>query len=364
MIGQFPYYLIFLIVVFITISEHLKTKFFVKNEKSLKYIVLLIILLFMSFKFSVGGDWGNYLNEYDVRFKDLNLRDFSSDIGWLLLNISLSSLGLSFVFLNALTAIIFLFGIHCHAKMYSNYWLYFLILTPYFIFIVGMGYTRQSVSIGLALIAISILLKENTIKSNLTYLFLIFIGVLFHKSVGILIFLPIFNSRLTYLRVNVITCLLFILSIFVIFFIFDRGIVNKFNYFFEVSYSSFGAYLRIIFLGSIAFFYLLTISKFKIDRSLNKINKIISFYCLTLFLLLFIIPTSVVIDRLSLYFYIIISSSVLLIYEFSKNQFNKDIIIYSSVFISSFLLFTWLNFADNAISWVPYRLYFFNLDKL
>ena len=60
----------------------------------------------------------------------------------------------------------------------------FFILTPYFIFIVEMGYTRQSVSIGLALIAISILLKENTIKSNLTYLFLIFTGVLFLQISG------------------------------------------------------------------------------------------------------------------------------------------------------------------------------------
>ena len=360
MIGQLPYYLIFSIIVFVAVAEHLKTKFFIKNEKFLMYLALLSLFLFMSLKYSVGGDWGNYLNEYDLKFKDLDLRNFSSDIGWLLLNTILSSLGLNFIFLNTVAAIIFLFGIHSHAKIYSNYWLFFLILTPYFIFVVGMGYTRQSISIGLALIAISILLKENTIKTNLTYLSLILTGVLFHKSVGILIFLPIFNSKLTYLRVNITICLLFILSIFVIFFIFDRGIVNKFSYFFEVSYSSFGAYLRLIFLSSVAFFYLLIISKFKIPNNINKINKILCFYILVLFLILFIIPSSVVIDRLSLYFYIIFSSSVLLMYEFSKNQINKNLIIYGSIIMSFLFLFTWFNFADNAMSWLPYRIYFFN----
>ena len=86
----------------------------------------------MSLKYSVGGDWGNYLNEYDLKFKDLDLRSFSSDIGWLLLNTILSSLGLNFIFLNTVAAIIFLFGIHSHANVHQLLAI-FLILTPYHI---------------------------------------------------------------------------------------------------------------------------------------------------------------------------------------------------------------------------------------
>ena len=48
MIGQLPYYLIFSIIVFVAVAEHLKTKFFIKNEKFLMYLVFLILFLFMS----------------------------------------------------------------------------------------------------------------------------------------------------------------------------------------------------------------------------------------------------------------------------------------------------------------------------
>ncbi len=71
-------------------------------------------------------------------------------------------------------------------------------------------------------------------------------------------------------------------------------------------------------------------------------------------LLLFILPSSTVVDRLALYL-IPLQLAVLprVTYLFKGQQAGRALIILYTMAV----LFTWLNFAAHARYWIPYRIY-------
>ena len=124
-------------------------------------------------------------------------------------------------------------GIHVNAKLYQNYWLFYLILLPYFIFIVGMGYTRQTISIGLLLVSISFLLRESNYKNFIISITLILIGTLFHKSVFIFIVLPLFIMRFHLLKVGIVILSMYLIFITTFFLFLDEQLFRRLVYFFQ-----------------------------------------------------------------------------------------------------------------------------------
>ena len=216
----------------------------------------------MGFKFHVGGDWGTYINYFnEIISKDKFQFKVTNDIGWQYLNYFIWKINLPFPILNLVSAIIFLIGIHFNAKLYENYWLFYLILLPYFIFVVGMGYTRQSISIGLLLISISYFIKGEQFKTFLISIILILLGSLFHKSVLIFIILPLLVMRKNIFQFGIIILLMYLFFILTLFLLLDGNMFRRIIYFFQVSYSSFGAYLRTLIYLYWQFFNLFIVNK-------------------------------------------------------------------------------------------------------
>ena len=355
---QLPYHIIFIIISILAIFENKNFNFYLKYKSFFKLFGLSIILFFMGLKYHVGGDWGSYLNYFnDVSSGNIQIRNFSNDIGWYALNYITIKLNLPFATLNTVAAIIFLIGIHSNAKLYANYWLFYLILTPYFIFIVGMGYTRQSISIGLLLISISYLLKESNIKTFLIFLILILIGSLFHKSILLFTVLPLLIMKINIFKLCILILTLYLFFLLTFFLLLDGNIFRRILYFFESSYSSFGAYLRTLILSILAFFNLLVVNKFEQNSLKLRFNKNFSILLLIISFLIFLSPSTVIIDRLLLYFHILFSSSLLTIYEYSKNQFNRNFILNLMIFLGFAFLIIWFSFAENSFSWLPYQNY-------
>ena len=360
LLGQLPYYILFIIISSLAFIENKKSYFYIQYEFFFRITGLFFILIFMGFKFHVGGDWGTYLNTFnDIASGKKKILGISDDIGWYFLNYFIIKLNLSFVFLNLVSAIIFLTGIHVNAKLYQNYWLFYLILLPYFIFIVGMGYTRQTISIGLLLVSISFLLRESNYKNFIISITLILIGTLFHKSVFIFIVLPLFIMRFHLLKMGIIILSMY-LSFFTIFFLFlDESLFRRLVYFFQSSYSSYGSYLRTLVLFLLAIFNLFIINFFEKNIQKKKYNKYFSILLVAISFLILLSPSTVIIDRILLYFHILFASSVLTLYEYSKNQYNKFFILYFAIFLGFAFCIIWFNFAENAFSWVPYKNYLF-----
>ena len=356
---MYPYFLIYSLIVSFALMEFYNFKYFIKNQNIFKFSLFLILLLFMGLKYYVGGDWGTYsvlfsgINNLQINFRNLN-----NDYGYYFLNLLFYNLGFSFFSINIIAAGICLYGIHLLATRYLNYFLFILILTPYFIFIILMGYTRQSISIGLFLISISLLYKNNNLKNLLLYFFLIFLAFLFHKSSIILFLIPLFTIKINFLSFSILLNLFFAFLLILLFVVFHDRFLDRLEYFFINSYSTTGAYYRtlIIFLFSTTYLILLKRFKFPYKNSLNYIILIIT---IAICSLICISPSTVIIDRFLLYFYFIIPLFIISIMKHSKNDLNKSIIVYCSIISGFLLMILWFNFATNSNSWVPYQNYLF-----
>ena len=352
-----PYIGLYLFIFFISLMEYFKFKYFYNNKIIINFFVLSFLILFMGMKYHVGGDWGTYIEFFNKSTQTTKF-SFSDDLGFLFLNIFFKKINFDFYIINIFSAVIFIYGTHSIAKYYENYWLFFLILLPYFILVIGMGYTRQSISIGLALFSISLFYKRITLQRILLYYVIIAIAMTFHKSVIILLPLPIF-----FLKINIRNLLLLVSLLYLLFFIFYSIILNdtileRLRYFFKSEYSSMGAYFRSMILSAAALFYLILGKFFSKKKQINIINKFISIYILFISLILFISPSTVIFDRLLVYFYVIIPTIICeLLEKISDN--NQKLFIY--LFISALgllFLWLWLLFADNSFSWIPYRTYY------
>ena len=60
LLGQLPYYFIFILVSLLALLENKKINFYYKRKLFFRIVGLFSILIFMGFKFHVGGDWGLY----------------------------------------------------------------------------------------------------------------------------------------------------------------------------------------------------------------------------------------------------------------------------------------------------------------
>ena len=357
---MFPYFLSYSLISILAILEFHKIKIYILHKNKINFFVIIYLFLFMGFKFHVGGDWGtykNYFNEilkFQMRFQDLN-----NDIGYYFLNLLFYKLGFEFKIVNIISSIISILGLHLLAKNFTRYWLFFLILTPYFIFVILMGYTRQSISIGLFFIALSFLFKDINKSNIFLYIIIVTIATLFHKSSFIFLLVPLLFFKKNSYSYSILIHAITFFSFFLIFLIFNDRFVNRLEFFFANQYSSFGGYLRITIISLFCIFYLVLIrAPYNYSIKIRLINKL-SFIALFICSMVFLIPSSVIIDRFLLYFYFIIPVSLIYLIDVSKNNINKSIILYSVVTFGFIFMTLWFNYATNSFSWLPYKNYLF-----
>ena len=327
------------------------------------YIILFITLIYISgFRYEVGGDWPIYLNYYNF-FNNMSLKDvyqnfhfLNHDIGYLFLNYISNKLSLTMVGVNLFAALIFCYGLFKYCLLFERKYLALLTSFPYLYLVVSMGYTRQSIAIGLSLLAIEKLSKD---REN-WFLSILFISFLFHKS-SVILLLAYFISLLVSQRFIVISktkiffsfCLLFIITYFIKDLIFE-----KFFHYFLIDYDSKGILPRIslLLLGVFPTLIFLIINN-------NFNNKLINFYFLSFFFIIFLINLYILfphngdaaIDRFLLYFLFFNIFGFSIVPELFKSFINSFFSTILIVLINFLIMFVWLNYAIHSFAWLPYR---------
>tara|TARA_B100000212_G_C27229540_1_gene470984 strand:- start:58 stop:738 length:681 start_codon:yes stop_codon:yes gene_type:complete len=218
--------------------------------------------------------------------------------------------------------------------------------------VVSMGYTRQSVAIGISLLAIAILEKGQFYKSVL----LIILGSTFHRSGLFYLFAP-FLYTLQSGRFN--NFIKFLITIPLVFYFIDVFVLSKFELF-QLSYldqnmSSSGAFIRVFLLIIPSIIYLLNLKKFKSSDIYKKIFSVMAF---TSFLALFALVanfSSTAVDRLALNLLpiqIVIASYVPNTGIFKISKFPWKIFI---ILIAFSVISVWLIYAVHSFCWIPYK---------
>lgn len=310
-----------------------------------------ILVVMIGLRREVGSDWWPYIFIFR-EIQAMNLIEALQRIepGYALLNWIAASLGWELWFPNLICAAIFVWGLIAFCRQQPNPSLALLVAFAYLVTVVAMGYTRQSVSLGFELIAITQLMKGNLVRLALST----GLAILFHTSAIVLA--PIFAVALArrglgpIILLGLLTAMLAYQSL--------GGVLQLFSRYTELTITSSGAVPRLL----MNLFPALIFFTFPRRLTLNDVElrlwTIISLLVILSVALLFFFASSTIVDRVGLYFI------PLQIFVLSRlptvlgTPSRPSALVLTAVIVYSFLTqIVWLQFGAMSRYWIPYKNY-------
>ena len=309
-------------------------------------------VLLIGLRFKVGADWYNYqLIFNEIKTESLLSAVQVGDPAYQFLNWAASHLFRARIwFVNFVSAAIFSWGLYRLSRVQPSPWLAFAVAVPYMVIVVAMGYTRQSIALGVLMAGLA---KQSRGASTLNFAIYVAVAAAFHKTAVVMFPLVALSSRGNRL-VNILLAVSASILMYD-FFLGDSMQVLVHNYI-DTEYSSQGALTRCTMNFVAAILLWIFRHRLGFDQHEFKIWRNFALASLLFMILLGVLSSTTVVDRLSLYLMplqIVILSRVALLGG-SRIAGTAAILAYS------FLIeFVWLNFADHARYWVPYQLFTF-----
>ena len=151
---------------------------------NLWWFVFILFGFLVGWRYEVGGDWGNYLINFE---RALYLSDtfewWSDDPGYRFLEWFSLQTGWGIFGVNLIGGFLFSLGVMVFCRHLPRPWLALAVAVPYLVIILGMGYSRQGIALGLAMIGLVALGRGQVRK----FVFWTVAGALFHKSAVVLL---------------------------------------------------------------------------------------------------------------------------------------------------------------------------------
>jgi hypothetical protein len=344
-----PYWILFAVPAFAATAERSRPR----DGSSLTpgwALFGLLLTLFIGLRYEVGGDWGSYL-DYLERARYMSFSDAwtSSDPGYVLLNWLVAQLGLDVWAVNLVCGAIFAAGLIVFARDQPRPWLSLVVAIPYLVIVVGMGYTRQGVAIGLAMLGLAAL-SHGSIRNFVVWVAL---AATFHKTAVAIVPIAILAGT----ERRLWTVIWVGASALILYMLFLSESVDKLmlNYV-EAEYESQGATIRVMMNAVPAVVFLLYRKRLVRDRRELKLWTYFSLLALGFIPLLVVSSSSTAVDRMGLY---LIPIQLLV---FSRvpdiaGRNNAKLLTTAVLLYSATIQFVWLNFASHAFAWLPYQLY-------
>lgn len=321
------------------------------------WIMILFLTFFIGLRHYVGGDWTNYirhlqrLNPNDV----LGSLNILQDPGYNLLNYASLELGWGIYGVNIFCGFIFSLGLAFFCRHLPRPFLALAVAFPYMVIVVAMGYTRQGVALGIAMIGLVFLSREKRFR----FVILILIAATIHKAAFLL--MPI--AALASTKNRKVVFFSFAVIIAYVYFVFLSAAYEKliFNYI-EAQYRSQGAFIRLTMNAIPSAIFLIWNHRFNLPDSDRVLWKIFAYISLLLMAMLFLTDASTALDRIGLYMIPI----QLVVFAYLPEAFgsrggsiNQWIVLIIIGYYFS-VMFVWLNFSSHAALWLPYKNILFN----
>ena len=310
-----------------------------------------VFCILIGLRYEVGGDWKNYL----VNLKPVSRLDFGQilsldDPGYHLLEWLSLKAGWGIYGVNLAGAAIFSGGLFRFCKFLPRPWLALVAAVPYLIIVLGMGYTRQGIALGCAMVGLVAFAEGRVLR----FVIWIVLGATFHKTAVLLLpFAALASSQrriITALWVAAVTLTAYVLLLA------DSVDVLKRGYL-EAKYESQGAFVRLLMNAVPAVLYLSRQRDFQRILPGTRMWFWFSIASLILLAILFISPSSTAVDRIALYMLplqLVVFSSLP---ECRGPRSTNQALVVVIVLYYAAVLFTWLNYAATSYTWIPYRFY-------
>jgi len=349
---MFPYWFLFLLPAYAALRER-PVHGWTRGRKPPLIGAMLLFTIMIGLRYQVGGDWGNYL-PYLHRARYLSLAEVFSqgDPGYVLLNwIAMQTVGEIWV-ANLLCGLIFSIGLIAFARIQPRPWLALLVAVPYLIIVVAMGYSRQAVAIGLAMLGLVALARD---RSNVKFVIWIALAASFHKTAMVLVpiaALSVDRGRIwTAAWVGAATLLLYYLYL-------EDNVDSLITNYIEAEYQSQGATIRVAMNALPAALFLLSRRRFRLAPAELRLWTVMALIALGFVVLLFVSPSSTAVDRMALYLIpvqLFVLSRLPEAFPGKSNGINPTTL--AVITYSAAVQFVWLNFAVHSRGWIPYQSY-------
>jgi hypothetical protein len=136
------------------------------------------LIAFVGLRHEVGMDWFAYVSHFTQEVRAEAAPVWINEPGYVLLMWGFARLGLDLHAVNVVCAAVFMLGLLTFAAHQPFRWLALTVAIPYLVIIVGMNNTRQSVALGLLFFGLLALEKGHIRK----FAVLIIAGAMFHAS--------------------------------------------------------------------------------------------------------------------------------------------------------------------------------------
>ena len=347
------YWLLFLVPAWASVAASSKPKLGEKALEPAWLLAGLLLTLLIGFRFEVGGDWVNYEAHYlyllNAPLSEVLAKD---DPGYYLLTWLSGRVDGGVYGVNLVFGALFSWGLVAFCRQQPRAWLALAVAMPYMVTVVAMGYSRQGVALGLAMLGLARLKHGRTLQ----FVVALALAATFHKSAVLLVPLAVLatprNRLWTGLWVGITVVVLYYLlladSV-------ERLVVN----YIEAEYQSEGAAVRIAMNLVPAGLLLLLRRRFTWQPAERNLWTMFALLAVASVVWLLLSPSSTAVDRVALYLiplqlYVFSRLPDLLGRGGGKRTWVWAITIYYGV-----VLFVWLNFATHAFAWLPYRFYLF-----
>ncbi|PZQ18726.1 MAG: EpsG family protein [Rhodanobacter denitrificans] len=341
---MWPYWLMFLVPVWGVLQPR---RLPARQAYWVWVAVGVLFAAMMGLRHEVGGDWFNYLPHFlDTQRQTLPEVLMRSDPGYYLLNWWVGRLGADIYLVNLLCAMVLMWGTVVFCRSQPQPWLALLAAVPYMLIVVGMGYTRQSVALGFALLGLTALGRGKP-RSFIVW---IAVAALFHKSAVLL--MPIAalaatrNRILTGVLVTIATALTYYLLLA------DRAEALWVNYV-EAQYQSQGGAIRVAMNAVPALLLIAFGRRLAPERQERRLWLWMAAFALMCVPLVGLASTAV--DRVALYLI------PLQLFVFSRlprltgSTRARTLLVLAIAAYYAAVLFVWLHFASHAQYWLPYQ---------
>ncbi|MBE7369917.1 EpsG family protein [Ramlibacter pallidus] len=310
--------------------------------------------LMIGLRYQVGGDWFNYLRYLEtVQGATLQEVVTMKDPGYRLLNWLSDELDWDIFGVNLVSGTIFTIGLACFCRSLPRPWLAFAVAVPYMVIVVGMGYTRQGVALGFAMLGLLALQK----RSIAWFVVWVVLGATFHRSAVLL--LPIAalaNSRNRYLTIGLVG----VVTASAYFLLLQDSVDDLIENYIEAEYQSEGALVRLLMNAAPALVLLLFRRRFRFAPGESGLWLWLAVISLALLAGLLVSPSTTALDRLGLYMLplqLVVLSHLPSVFG-SPGRANRAWVVAILAYCAA-VQFVWLNYASHSVAWKPYRFYLF-----
>ncbi|MBH9538460.1 EpsG family protein [Novosphingopyxis sp. YJ-S2-01] len=314
------------------------------------YILVFATALLMGLRYEVGGDWFPYLQNYNmVQLLNYGQALDTFDSGYVTLVFVAGRLNAGIWLVNLVCGLIMTFGIVRFCSRQPNPALSFLVAIPYLIIVVGMGYTRQGVAIGLILAG----LVHADGRSTRKLIFYVLAAALFHRAsllVLPIVLAPLFRRNLLYaIGAALAFVILFALLL-------ARSADTYITNYVDAEYESGGAVVRVAMNLLPALFALIWRKRLGFGSYQSEVWTVFALIALATFPLVLAASFTTAIDRFAL-FLIPLQIAVLprIPYIFGKQKALNAQLVLAVCAYSAAVQLVWLVFATHAKYWVPYK---------